>query len=141
MKILRFENISREYARGSAKFLAVNNANLELESGDFVNIIGRSGSGKSTLLKMAAGILTPTSGKIELDGEILAAKTDSELSRMRNYKIGFIPQGASVLPNLTIIENVILPAILWEHGGDIAGYAMILLEKFGIEIHPEVNIV
>ncbi len=131
MKILRFENITKIFnSRSSLK--ALDNITLEIESGDFVNIIGRSGSGKSTLLKISAGILTPTSGEIELDGENLANKSDSELSRIRNYKIGFIPQGASVLPNLTIIENVILPAILWEHGGDITGYAMILLEKFGI---------
>ena len=107
-EILRLNDVSREYVRGGVPFLAVNHVNLTLESGDFVNIIGRSGSGKSTLINIAAGMLTPTSGRVELFGEDLSGKDDAYLSRLRNDRIGFIPQGMSLLPNLTVLENVVL---------------------------------
>lgn len=135
--LLKLNDLCKEYKR-EKKFFAVNNVNLEIKTGDFVNIIGRSGSGKSTLLNISAGILTPTSGNIEFDSENFSQKNDYELSKIRNEKIGFIPQGASALPNLTIIENVLLPYYLWSkgregRGGDPEGYAYILLERFGIE--------
>jgi len=131
--ILKLNNLCKEYQRGKKIFKAVNNVNLEIQSGDFINIIGRSGSGKSTVLNMAAGMLTPTSGEIIFDGENFSGRNDSELSKIRNEKIGFIPQGASALENLTVMENILLPFYLWHHGGDAEGRAYILLEKFGIE--------
>lgn len=131
--MLKLKNLCKEYKRGGKFFTAVNNVNLEVSSGSFVNIIGRSGSGKSTLINMAAGILTPTSGEIEFDCEKFSEKNDSELSKIRNEKIGFIPQGASALPNLTVIENILLPFYLWHHKGDAESRAYNLLEKFGIK--------
>ena len=130
--VLRLCNVCREYRRGDAPFFAVENVTLNVDAGDFVNIIGRSGSGKSTLLNMAAGMLSPTSGTIELDGEGLTGKDDLSLSRLRNDKIGFVPQGASALPNLTVLENVVLPFCLWPHDGDGEEAGRILLERFGI---------
>ena len=130
--VLQITNLCKEYTRRSVPFKAVNNVSLSINTGDFINIIGRSGSGKSTLLNMTAGMLTPTSGSIELDGENFSGKNDSELSKIRNEKIGFIPQGASALPNFTVIENILLPFYLWAHGGDGEGFAYILLERLGI---------
>ncbi len=130
--ILRIKNLCKEYKRNNLSFMAVNNVNLEIEEGDFVNIIGRSGSGKSTLLNIAAGMLSPSSGVVEFNGETLTGKSDYELSRIRNDKIGFIPQGASALGNLTVMENIVLPFYLWPHGGDAEGHARILLERFEI---------
>ncbi|MCR5347672.1 MAG: ABC transporter ATP-binding protein [Fretibacterium sp.] len=130
--VLKLNDVCREYQRGNVPFFAVNHVSLSIEAGDFLNIIGRSGSGKSTLLNIAAGMLSPTSGSVELDGENLAGKDDATLSRLRNDKIGFVPQGASALPNLTILENVVLPFCLWPHGGDGEGAARLLLERFGI---------
>ncbi len=131
--LLEFVNLSKEYTRGGVKFLAVNDVSLKITACDFVNIIGRSGSGKSTLLNLAAGMLSPSSGRIILDGEDISRKNDSELSQIRNNKIGFIPQGASALPNLTVIENILLPFYLYPHGGDGEGRAYILMEFLGIE--------
>lgn len=132
--MLEILNLSKEYKRSSGHtFKAVNNVNLTIEDGDFVNIIGRSGSGKSTLLNVAAGMLSPSSGKIILDGEDISQKKDSELSIIRNNKIGFIPQGASALPNLTVIENILMPFYLYPHGGDGEGRAYILMEFLRIE--------
>ena len=130
--VLQITNLCKEYTRGGIPFKAVNNVSLSINTGDFINIIGRSGSGKSTLLNMTAGMLTPTSGSIELDGENFSEKNDSELSKIRNEKIGFIPQGASALPNFTVMENILLPFYLWAHGGDGEGFAYILLERLGI---------
>ena len=131
--MLEILNLTKEYTRGYTKFKAVDNVTLTIEDGDFVNIIGRSGSGKSTLLNIAAGMLTPSSGKIILDGEDISQKNDTELSLIRNNKIGFIPQGASAFPNLTVTENILMPFYLYPHGGDGEGRAYILMEFLKIE--------
>lgn len=130
--IIEVRNLCKEYSRGNRKFNALNNINLEIKAGDFVNIIGRSGSGKSTLLNIMAGMLSPTSGKIYFHGEDISCKSDSELSRMRNDNIGFIPQGASALPALNVIENVLLPNYIYPHSVNGEERARILLERFGI---------
>ena len=131
-EILRLHDVSREYVRGGAPFMAVNSVSLTIESGDFVNVIGRSGSGKSTLVNIAAGMLSPTSGSVELFGEELAGKDDAYLSRLRNDKIGFIPQGMSLLSNLTVLENVVLPFFMYPHSGDGEGYGRNMLGKMEI---------
>ena len=135
MSLLKLNNISKEYERGGKKFFAVNNASLEINQGDYVNITGRSGSGKTTLLNIAAGMLSPSSGSVELDGELLTGKSDKELSLMRNNKIGFIPQGFSALNYLTVTENILLPFYLYpeKNFGDAEGWARILLERFNID--------
>ncbi|MBR1672542.1 MAG: ABC transporter ATP-binding protein [Fretibacterium sp.] len=130
--VLQISELCREYRRGNAPFLAVDHVSLDIEAGDFVNVIGRSGSGKSTLLNMAAGMLSPTGGTVKLGGEDLVGRSDASLSRVRNAKIGFVPQGASALPCLTILENVLLPFSLWPHEGDGEGAARALLERLGI---------
>lgn len=126
------KDLCKEYSRGNKNFLALDNINLEIASGDFTNIIGRSGSGKSTLLNIIAGMLSPSSGSVYFHGEDLSRKTDSELSRIRNDSIGFIPQGASALPALTVMENILLPFYLYHHDGDAENYARELLDKFSI---------
>lgn len=130
--VLNLKDLCKEYSRGGRSFFAVDHVSLTVASGDFVNVVGRSGSGKSTLLNLAAGMLAPTSGSVELDGVDLAGKSDAELSRLRCDRIGFIPQGAAALPNLTVLENVMLPFCLYPHGGDGEGAARLLLERFGI---------
>ena len=126
-------DLCREYRRGGRRFLAVDHVSLDVEAGSCVSIIGRSGSGKSTLLNLAAGMLSPTAGSVELLGQNLADLEDARLSRLRCDAIGFIPQGPSALPGLTVLENVLLPFVLWPHGGDGEGAARLLLSRFGIE--------
>ena len=131
--VLKLRDICKKYYRGGIPFNAVDNVSLDVCTGDYINIIGRSGSGKSTLLNIAAGILSPSSGSAEVCGVTLSHADDDTLSRLRNDKIGFIPQGDSSLPNLNVLENIMLPFCLYPHGGDGEGYARILLEKFGID--------
>ena len=105
---------------------------FELKCGKMIEITGRSGSGKSTLLNMLAGMLTPTSGKVLLDDTDLYALDEKSLSRLRNEKIGLIPQGHTALLSLTVLENVILPAILYHKDAQPEERAKELLEKVGI---------
>ena len=88
---------------------AVRGVNLEVGQGEFVIITGRSGSGKTTLLNLAAGLVKPTSGEVRLGDVNLWSLSDRELSLLRNQKIGFVFQFPSLLPSLTVSENVALP--------------------------------
>ena len=113
---LRAENISRRYfrKRGEANFFeAVKPVSLTLRGGKMTVLKGRSGSGKTTLLHMLAGLLNPSEGKVFLDDTDLYALEDAELSRVRNEKIGVVPQGRSAVDTLTVYENILLPGLLY----------------------------
>lgn len=129
---LEIKKINKEFNRRESKFFAVNNINLTIGQNDFISIIGHSGSGKSTLLNLIAGLLNPTSGDILLDGKSIINLKDSEISEIRNKKIGYILQGQSLLPNLTVLENVKLPFELLNNG-NVNEYALELLDKAGIK--------
>ena len=119
-------------AKSSNYFTAVQPLDLTLPSGQLIEITGRSGSGKSTLLNMLAGMLTPTDGKVLLDGTDLYALDEKELARLRNEKIGLIPQGHTALRSLTVLENVLLPTILYRKNPPPEKEAADLLEQVGI---------
>ena len=130
--VLELRELSKTYNRGGRAFNAVNRANLSVEPGDFISIIGRSGSGKTTLLNMGAGLLNPTEGSVFFEGKDIYALKDRELSFLRNEKIGYVPQGQSLLSNFTVFDNVCIPWFLFKREGDVEGRAFILLEKVGI---------
>ena len=113
---LRAENISRRYfrKRGEANFFeAVCPVSLTLKSGELSVLKGKSGSGKTTLTHMLAGLLRPTEGNVYLDSTNLYALDDETLSRLRNQKIGVVPQGRSAVDTLTVYENILLPGQLY----------------------------
>lgn len=130
--ILHLNGVTKEYQRGGVPFCAVRNVSLWVYPEDFICITGRSGSGKSTLLNLIAGLLKPTSGSITIEGRDIASFNDKEASLYRNSKIGYIPQGQSVLANLTVLDNVRLPFYLFRHEGDATKKALTLLEQVGI---------
>ena len=114
---LKTENITRKYfrKRGEANFFeAVSSVSLTLESGEVTVLKGKSGSGKTTLTHILAGLLTPSDGKVLLDGTDLYALDDAALSRLRHERIGMIPQGRSAVDTLTVYENILLPGMLYE---------------------------
>ena len=114
--ILRAENISRTFFRGNGSsnyFFAVSTANLGVCSGSVTVLTGRSGSGKTTLLNILSGILEPTEGKVILDNTDLYSLKDADLSRLRNEKIGVVPQARSAVDTLTVLENLLLPAAMY----------------------------
>jgi ABC-type lipoprotein export system ATPase subunit len=90
---------------------AVQGVSLHVERGEFVVITGRSGSGKTTLLNLVAGLTRPTSGEVLLDNVEVWKLPDKEQSLLRNQKVGFVFQFPSLLPTLTAVENVMLPAM------------------------------
>ena len=133
--MLRAEGISKNYYRkrdGSNGFTAVQPTDFELPEGQVTEITGRSGSGKSTLLNLLAGLLAPSTGKVWLDDADLYALPDGALSRLRNRRVGVIPQGQSGLHSLTVLENVLLPARLYGRGPVPEARARQLLERMGI---------
>ena len=113
---VKAENISKRYFRktgGANHFCAVNDLNLTITSGEMTVLTGRSGSGKTTLLNILSGLLAPTEGRVWIDGTDLYSLDDKALSRLRNEKIGVIPQGRSAIDTLTVMENILLPAKLY----------------------------
>lgn len=129
---LEIKDLRKDYKRGETVFSAVKDVNLEVNGGDFISVVGHSGSGKSTLLNLIAGLLLPTSGEILLDGESAIISSDDKASRLRNTVIGHIPQGQSLLSNLTVFDNVRLPFYLSERGGDPSAQVHELLTGLGI---------
>ncbi|MCC6585995.1 MAG: ABC transporter ATP-binding protein [Bryobacterales bacterium] len=106
--------------------------NLHIPRGQFVAIMGPSGSGKSTLLGLLAGLDTPTSGKVILDGTDITGLAEDELALVRGRKIGFVFQAYQLIPTLTAEENVLLPYELGGGEGVSAGRAGELLDLVGL---------
>lgn len=113
MAMLEINDLTREFTRRGTRFAAVDHVSFSMDQGELVAIIGRSGNGKSTLLNLIAGLLKPTSGTVEIDGRNVSKLSDKELSQLRNATLGFVTQGQTLLGNLTVLDNVILPAVLF----------------------------
>ena len=132
---LEARGVKKDFARGgnSGSVLeAVKPLDFSLESGELVEITGRSGSGKSTLLSMMAGMLVPTGGSICIDDTDIYSMKEEERSRLRNDRIGLIPQGHTALRSLTVLENVMLPFVLYHRETPPEDRAKELLQKVGL---------
>jgi putative ABC transport system ATP-binding protein len=102
-------SVSKEYEVAAGLFTALDEVDLDVRRGEFVTIVGRSGSGKTTLLNLLAGIDTPSSGEISIDGQRVDLLAGSGLSAWRGASIGLVFQFFQLLPTLTVAENVMLP--------------------------------
>lgn len=111
LPVVELTRVTREFMRRKHKFFAVNNVSFALNSGDFVAIVGKSGNGKSTLLNLIAGLLKPTHGSVKVCGEEISEHTfsDAKMSRLRACDIGFVTQSQTLLQNLTVHDNILLP--------------------------------
>jgi len=119
--MIKLEDVSKTYSLGKGNSVhAVRGVSVEIGAGEFVAIVGRSGSGKTTLLNLAAGLTRPTSGRVIFDGVEMWKLTDREQSHLRNQRIGFVFQFPSLLPTLTVLENVFLPTA-FRAGSSTAG--------------------
>ena len=125
----RFFRKGRDEARD---FDAVSGVDLDLRAGELVVLKGRSGSGKSTLLNMVAGLLEPSEGVVSFEGRDMYALGDEELSELRNRAIGVIPQGHTALHSLTVIQNVMLPSLMYRSDDLAEKRAFELLEQLDI---------
>lgn len=109
--LLVIRDVWKVYDIGEQKIEALRSVNLEVEKGSFISIVGHSGSGKTTLLSVIGGLTEPTKGKVSIEGTDVWNLSDAGLSALRNEKIGFIFQFASLIPTLRVIDNVALPVI------------------------------
>lgn len=107
--MLRVTSLSKQFGSGDTAVQAVHDVNFEVPDGQFASIVGRSGSGKSTLLALLGALDKPTDGHIVVDGQDLTTLSDHALIDYRCKAIGFVFQGYNLVPNLTAIENVMLP--------------------------------
>lgn len=108
-KFIKISQLKRHYVMGENVVKALDGADLSIDQGEFVMIVGSSGSGKSTLMHIIGLLDTATSGSFELNGEEITSLSDDQRSALRNEKIGFVFQKFNLLPDLTVLENIALP--------------------------------
>ncbi|ADB16405.1 ABC transporter related protein [Pirellula staleyi DSM 6068] len=104
-------HLSKSFPTRSEPLVVLRDVSLEIRSGESAAIIGPSGSGKSTLLHLIGGLDAPTSGTIDLDGENPHTLAPDKLAHFRNHNVGFVFQDHHLLPQLTVLENVLIPAM------------------------------
>lgn len=109
MPFLTAEKLVKEYKRRGKSFRAVDDIDFSISTGEFVMIEGESGSGKTTFLNLLTALTGPTSGGVFIEGEDLNSLDDAAVSKLRNEKIKYIPQGESLLSALTVRENILFP--------------------------------
>ncbi len=130
---LRVRDVFKIFKQAEIETVALRGANLEVQPGEFVAVVGRSGSGKSTLFSLLAGLSEPSAGRIEIDGRDLTALTEQERSRLRRERVGVTFQSGNLLPFLTAQENVELPlGLSGKPGPSARSQARALLESVGL---------
>lgn len=109
--LLQLDQVTKSYDAGGGVVKVLNALSLEILSGESIAIIGPSGSGKSTLLNIIGTLDKPTSGKVFLSGDDLSTHSEDQLAEIRNRRIGFIFQSHHLLPQCTVLENVLVPTL------------------------------
>jgi lipoprotein-releasing system ATP-binding protein len=130
--LLKVENVSKEYPTPRGPLQIVSNISLTLSAGDAVSIMGPSGSGKSTLLYMMGALEPPTSGTVTLDGQDPFSLKEQDLAAFRNRQVGFIFQDHCLLPQCSVLENVLTPTLVASKDGDRTQRAQTLLDAVGL---------
>ena len=132
MEILKVENLTKIYGKGTTEVVALNNVSFSVEKGEFVAIVGASGSGKSTLLHLIGGVDRPTSGKVFIDGKDIYSLNDDKLAIFRRRQVGLVYQFYNLIPILNVEENITLPLDLDNRKVDNK-HLKELLELLGLE--------
>jgi putative ABC transport system ATP-binding protein len=133
--LITLRQLTKVYLEGGRERVVLRGLNAEFSAGEFVAIRGRSGSGKTTLLNLIAGIDLPTSGEIHIAGQEVTGMTDRERTLFRRDHIGFVFQFFHLIPTLTVLENVSLPAELaGTTDGRASERALEVLRE--VEMHP-----
>jgi ABC-type lipoprotein export system ATPase subunit len=108
--MIKLVNVTKEFNLDEQVITPVRDVSLAIGKGEFVIIIGRSGTGKSTMLNLVAGLIRPTTGSVLVEGHDLAGLSDKEMSRLRSREMGYVFQFPSLLPALTIRDNIAMPS-------------------------------
>ena len=132
MEILKVENLTKIYGKGTTKVVALDNVSFSVEKGEFVAIVGASGSGKSTLLHLIGGVDRPTSGKVFIDGKDIYEFDDDKLAIFRRRQVGLVYQFYNLIPILNVEENITLPLDL-DNRKVNENHLKDLLELLGLE--------
>ncbi|HLY32070.1 MAG TPA: ABC transporter ATP-binding protein [Ktedonobacterales bacterium] len=130
---LEGRDIRKSLPLGGSRIEILRGITLRVEHGEFIAIVGPSGSGKSTLLGIIAGLDTPTSGQVLIDGVDITHMGEGQLAQVRNAKIGMVYQAFNLIPTLTAQENVEVPLYVGKHSGRPADRAKELLTLVGLQ--------
>lgn len=130
--MLKVENLSKEYGTPNGPLRILSNISFDLEPGAAISIMGPSGSGKSTLLYILGALEPPSSGLVSLDGLNPFSLKPKQLAEFRNRQLGFIFQDHCLLPQCSVIENVLTPTLVSERNGDVTTRARDLLTRVGL---------
>lgn len=134
MTVLAVHGLKKVYPSPGQPLCVLNNVEFELHSGDRVAILGPSGSGKSTLLNIIGGLDQPTEGRVVVDGQVVSEMPERELSRYRNRTVGFVFQDHHLLPQCTVLENVLVPCLAsGSLQQDEVNWALALLDRVGLK--------
>ena len=133
-KLIVCEDVVKSFGQGDEKRNVLDGVSVEINEKEFVSVMGPSGSGKSTLMFALSGMDEVDSGKVTFGDTALATLSENELADMRRMNMGFIFQQPTLLKNLNLLDNIILPAMRdnRKNGGQIAEKAKMLMEKTGI---------
>jgi lipoprotein-releasing system ATP-binding protein len=132
--ILRATGLQKVYAEGAFNVHVLKGVYLRVEPGERVAIVGASGSGKSTLLHLLGGLDRPTAGQVEIDGQDITKLNETEISALRNGKLGFVYQFHHLLNEFTALENVAMPLLIRRMWPDTAlAQAQDMLRHVGLE--------
>lgn len=132
MRVLTVENVSKDYPTPRGPLRVLSNVSLSLEKGAAISIMGPSGSGKSSLLYIIGALEPPTQGRITLDGQNPFELNDKQLAAFRNKEIGFVFQDHCLLPQCSVLENVLTPTLVSNNGADATTRARELLQQVGL---------
>ncbi len=130
--MLEARDVSKSYPTPRGPLPILNSVSIALDQGDGISIVGPSGTGKSTLLYILGALEPPTSGTVTFDGRNPFALSDKELSAFRNKEVGFVFQDHCLLPQCTVLENVLVPAMVAPEDGKVSARARELLEHVGL---------
>jgi len=131
--VLELNGINKFYGEGDARIQALKEATFSIKQGELLLVVGSSGSGKTTLLNMIGLLDKPTNGTILIDGIETTKLNDNQISSLRNVKLGFVFQFANLLPDLTVLENVLLPRNIQGSNINALNDAKKLLKIVGLE--------
>jgi lipoprotein-releasing system ATP-binding protein len=130
--MLKVEHVSKEYPAPSGTLRIISDVSLALARGDAVSIMGPSGSGKSTLLYIMGALEPPSSGTVTLNGQNPFALEQKALAAFRNKEIGFVFQDHCLLPQCSVLENVLTPTLVSRGNNNVSERAKELLEQVGL---------
>lgn len=131
--MIELANVAKFYQTGAQRVDALSPLTERIERGEFVMVTGRSGAGKSTFLSVIGGLIRPDSGSVQVDGKDLWGMSDAQRSQFRSRHMGFVFQFASLIPTLSVAENVMLPSAFLPAGeGGDRKRALELLERVGL---------